>query len=198
MASFLSKFRSKFRRSATAETEALAAKEISDIALEDAVPTEIKAKARHAGMIYNYSRNTRYGTETYTPQEYDLSVVANAIDTDGFFRRAIEKYIELIWKNGFTFIGRNQATVNYIRSRFDQIAQATVMPTEQLMRDISYQLVGYANTYISKVRSDDASGGRIRTTFTGQELTPVAGYFVEDSISIQLAFKPNGEPIGYK
>ena len=85
-----------------------------------------------------------------------------------------------------------------IRKRFEQIAMVTSNPTELLFRDISYQLVQYANTYVSKVRKEEASGGRTRVTFTGQELKPVAGYFVEDSVSMRIAVKNNGDIIGYK
>jgi len=161
-------------------------------------PTKVTAKARHAGMIYNYSWNSRFGEENYSLQEYDMSVVANAVDTDSYFRRAVEKYVELIWKSGYSFVGKNTKAVKYVRKRFEQMAQVTSNPTEELLRTMSYQLVTYANVYISKVRDEDASGGRYRKTFTGQLLAPVAGYFVEDTVSIQLAFKENGEPIGYK
>lgn len=161
-------------------------------------PTEITAKAAHAGMVYNASLSKKFGEESYTPVEYDLSAIANCIDTDSYFRRAVEKYVELIWKAGYTFYGKNPRAVSYIRKRFEQIAMVTNNPTELLFRDISYQLVQYANTYISKVRKEEASGGRTRVTFTGQELKPVAGYFVEDSVSMRIAVKDNGDVIGYK
>lgn len=161
-------------------------------------PTPVYAKAVHAGMVYNPSLATRNGEELYTPAEYNLSTVANAFDTDSYFRRAVEKYVELIWKAGYSFYGKNPNAVTYIRKRFEQIAMVTNNPTDQLFRDISYQLVEFANVYVSKVRSEKASGGKIRKDFTGQELIPVAGYFVEDSVSMYLAVKMNGDPIGYK
>jgi hypothetical protein len=161
-------------------------------------PTPVYSKAAHAGMVYNPSLATRNGEESYTSPEYNLSTVANALDTDSYFRRAIEKYVELIWKSGYNFYGKNPNAVSYIRKRFEQIAMVTNNPTDQLFRDISYQLVTFANVYVSKVRSDKSSGGRPRRDFTGQEFQPVAGYFVEDSVSMQLAVKQNGDPIGYK
>ena len=161
-------------------------------------PTPVYAKAAHAGMVYNPSLATRNGEEIYTPAEYNLSTVANAIDTDSYFRRAVEKYVELIWKAGYNFIGKNPNAVSYVRKRFEQIAMVTDNPTDQLFRDISYQLVEFSNVYVSKVRSDRASGGKPRVDFTGQSYQPVAGYFIEDSVSMYLAVKRNGEPIGYK
>lgn len=161
-------------------------------------PVQVTSKAVHAGMVYNPSLATRNGEELYTPPEYNLSTVANCLDTDSYFRRSVEKYVELIWKAGYSFFGRNSNAVAYVRKRFEQIAMVTSIPTDQLFRDISYQLVEYSNAYISKVRSEKSSGGRKRRDFTGQELSPVAGYFLEDSVSMQLAVKENGDPIGYK
>ena len=161
-------------------------------------PTPVYSKAVHAGMVYNPSLVSRNGEELYTPAEYNFATVANCLDTDSYFRRAVEKYVELIWKAGYSFYGRNPNAVTYIRKRFEQISMVTLIPTDQLFRDISYQLVQYANVYVSKVRSDKASGGKIRRDFTGQEYMPVAGYFVEDCASMYLAVKNNGDPIGYK
>lgn len=161
-------------------------------------PTPVFAKAVHAGLVYNPSLSSKNGEELYTPPEYNLSTVANCLDTDSYFRRAVEKYVELMWKNGYTFYGKNPNAVKYVRKRFEQIAMVTSYPTDLLYRDISYQLIQYGNAYISKVRDEKASGGKRRKTFTGQELAPVAGYFIEDSVSMQLAVKENGDPIGYK
>ena len=161
-------------------------------------PTPVYSKAVHAGMVYNPSLVSRNGEELYTPAEYNFATVANCLDTDSFFRRAVEKYVELIWKAGYSFYGKNPNAVEYIRKRFEQIAMVTLIPTDQLFRSISYELVQYSNVYVSKVRSDKASGGRIRRDFTGMEFMPVAGYFVEDCASMYLAVKNNGDPIGYK
>jgi len=161
-------------------------------------PTPVSTKAVHAGMVYNPSLSSKNGEEMYTPPEYNLSVIANCLDTDSYFRRAVEKYVELIWKAGYSFYGKNPNAVAYVRKRFEQIGEVTANPTDQLFRDISYQLVEYSNVYVSKVRNMKASGGKERRTFTGQLLTPVAGYFIEDSVSMQLAVKENGDPIGYK
>ena len=161
-------------------------------------PTPVTSKAVHAGMVYNPSLATKNGEEMYTPAEYNLSTVANCLDTDSYFRRAVEKYVELIWKAGYGFIGKNPNAVSYIRKRFEQIAMVTDNPTDQLFRDMSYQLVEFSNVYVSKVRSNKSSGGKPRVDFTGQEFQPVAGYFIEDSVSMYLSVKMNGDPIGYK
>jgi len=161
-------------------------------------PKKVNARAKHAGMVYNPSIAEKPGSEIYTQPEYDMTGIANCIDTDSLFRRAVEKYVELIWKSEYKFVGRNINAVKYLRKRLEQIAMVTNTPTDELFRQISYQIVTYSNAYVSKVRDDSASGGSYRRTFTGQVLAPVAGYFVEDTVSMELAVKKNGDPIGYK
>lgn len=162
-------------------------------------PKEVKSRARHAGMVYNSSLTDKYGRQTtYLPPEYDMSSIANAIDTDSYFRRSVEKYVELLWKSGYKMIGKNQNAVNYLRRRFEQIAMVSDLPTKELFKQISYQIITYANVFISKVRDSDASGGSYRTTFNNKRLAPVAAYFVEDTVSMKISVKDNGDALAYK
>jgi hypothetical protein len=153
-------------------------------------------RVKHQGLEYGGSLSKRGAS--FVPSEYDLNQIAAIMDIDSYLRRAVEKYIELILKNGFEFVGKNSSTVKYVRKRFEQIAQVTNIPTNQLFEDLCQQLVAYGNTFISKVRNVKASGGRTRVTFYGKELDPVAGYYVEDATSMNIAKTTNGEIIGYR
>lgn len=163
-------------------------------------PLPVTVKAKHAGLAYNSSiaNSTPQRVSIYFPPEYDLSSIANAVDTDSFFRRAVEKYEELIWKGGYKFLGKNLNAVNYVRKRFEQIAQVSDFPTEELLRQISYQLIIYGNCFISKVRNPRASGGKPFKRMDGKVLPPVAAYFVEDSVSMKVATAENGDVVAYK
>ena len=158
---------------------------------------EVFKRVRNKGIEYNSSVSNR-GELNFRPPEYDLNQIAAVVDIDSYLRRAVEKYVELILKNGFEFVGKNPAAVMYVRKRFEQIAEVTNTPTVQLFDDICHQLVTYSNCFISKVRNDKASGGKRRTTFYGRELKPVAGYFVEDATSMLVAKDINGNILGYK
>lgn len=175
---------------------------LSDKAKEDSKPKKVDTKVHRAGLVYNTNNNFMSGSQSrdkfYRPLEYDMSVIANALDTESYFRRAVEKYVELIWKNGYEFVGKNKRATEYIRARFSQIAMVTRTPTEELFRQITYQIVTYANAFVSKRRNRNASGGRVRITFDGKELQPVAGYFVEDTTSIKVSTDEHGEVKGYK
>lgn len=153
-------------------------------------------KVRHAGLAYNGA--TGRNVVNFKRPEYNLSDIANALDTESILRRSVEKYVELIWKDGFSFVGKNPATLTYIKRRFEEMAVVTGTPTQQMFEDVAQQLVAYANVFVSKARSRVNSTGSIRTTFDGIKLDPIAGYFVEDSTSMEIARKDNGTVVRYR
>lgn len=134
----------------------------------------------------------------FNKTEYDLTEVASALDTESLFRRAVDKYVEHIWKDSFGIVGQDDKAVRYIRKRLSEIAQVTGVPTWQLFENIAQQLVPYYNCFVVKVRSDRSSTGRIRRTFDGRRLQPVAGYFVLDATSIEIARDEHGTVKMYK
>jgi len=118
--------------------------------------------------------------DSFTAPEWDFKEVAEVLQTEAVFRRSVEKYVEQIWKNGFSFVGRNPQTVEYIKKRFNQIAMVTRKPTLTLMQEYAFSLVTYANTLVIKKRNLKSSGGKRRTTFDGAVLNPIAGLYIAD------------------
>ena len=129
----------------------------------------------------NFSRSY-----TLEANQYAFTDIRDALDVEGIFRRSVDKYIELMWKNGFKFIGKNLETVEYIKKRFREIAKVTDKSTYTLFNDISEQLIPYYNCFIVKVRDEKASSGSAWKTFDGTNLKPVAGYFVLPTHEIQI------------
>ncbi|MGD9697439.1 hypothetical protein [Acinetobacter sp.] len=121
---------------------------------------------------------------SFEAPEWDFSTIDQAVKKESLLRRSIEKYVEQIWKNGFEFTGKNANTVNYIRKRFRQINQVSGISALQLFQQIAYSLVVYANVIIVKKRNEQASGGKIRTTFDNKMMKPIAAYFVVSPTSI--------------
>ena len=107
-----------------------------------------------------------------------LLTIYKAFKVEGYLRRARDRYVELIWKNGYKFTGRNKKAKDYIEKRFDQISMVTDKPTEEFFDQIAESLVLYYNAFIVKIRNVSASGGRERRTFYGKQLFPVAAYFI--------------------
>jgi len=162
----------------------------SELGLQDAPATNVRPLRISSSRVVKRIRKTvakfvsQIYRNNYEDPEWDFNEVDRAIQKESLLRRAIEKYVEQIWKNGFEFVGRNPNTVKYIRKRFRQIAQVSGITTLQLFQQIAFSLVAYANVVVVKRRSLKASGGRLRQTFDGKELLPVAAYFVVSPTSV--------------
>lgn len=165
----------------------------------DASKLQITRKIKPVSVVYGKITNSRSGTSNnWNDPEFDFKEIARCLVTESFFRRIVDKYTELIWRNGYKLSGKNPNSIRYIVNRFILIQQATQKPYNQFLRELTQQLVIYNNTFIEKVRNRNASGGRSRTTFYGKELEPVAGYFVVDTTSMKVAKDEHGLPVKYR
>lgn len=118
-----------------------------------------------------------WSRDAFQPGEYDLAEIGRAADTDSYLARSFKKKVGLLMKEGFRFVGKNPATIRYLKTRIAQIERATLYPFLLLMREVAGDLIKYSNAYIVKVRNTKASGGRVRTVKGIGTLNPVAGYF---------------------
>jgi|TARA_B100002003_G_C14131033_1_gene543993 hypothetical protein len=118
--------------------------------------------------------------------EWDFKKVQLAFTNESIFRRSVEKYVEQIRKHSWEFIGNNPTTVEYIRKRFNQIAIVTNKPTAELFDEITFNMVLYSNSIITKQRNRKASGGKERKSFDGFTRVPVAGYQPVDPSSVKV------------
>lgn len=163
-----------------------------DIAIEDEAPTirpELKGIAipenklpaniipvKPQVLTYNSKHNAR---GQFTPPEYDLAIIGRVEDTDSYVAQAYLKKAGLLFKEGYEFVGPNSKTVQYIKLRFQQIARASGIPTDELLKAIGTGLVKKSNVFLYKVRKESASGGRRRVLpGTNKEVEPIAAYFV--------------------
>jgi hypothetical protein len=116
----------------------------------------------------------------FLPPEFDLTQITTGYNTEAYVRQSVDKYIEMMFKAGWDIIGKNQASVDYIKLRLTIMAEMSQLPTDQLFIEIAEDLVKYSNAIIVKARD---SGGLIASTgaplnvvgLAGQP--PVAGYF---------------------
>lgn len=111
-------------------------------------------------------------------QEFDFKTIRRAMDIESILRQAKEKYVQLMWKNGYSIVGKNDKAVKYIKTRFSQIALVTGNPTDKLFREISEELITYHNVYIVKQREVLSSGGTPYINSFGKRVLPIAGLFV--------------------
>jgi hypothetical protein len=139
-----------------------------------------------------YNTNKHKGRGYFRNAEYNLAEVGRIEDTDSYVRQAHNKKVSLLLKEGWTLVGKNPRTIKYIQARFAQISQAGGTPTEQLIRKIASGLVRKSNTFVTKVRKLEASGGRMRSQ-PGKKipLEPVAAYFITPSETMEYEMSGN-------
>lgn len=117
------------------------------------------------------------GGQSFTPPEFDFQSITDAYNTEGYVRQAIDKYIEMMFKADWSWVGKNPNATDYVRMRFRLMAEATQIPTNQLFIEIAEDLVKYCNVVIAKARAKDALPFQgMNVVGVGQNM-PVAGYF---------------------
>lgn len=147
--------------------------------VQEAVPTPGKPQ-----KIRSISR-VQASDEAETP-EFDLAEVNQIFEIDSYARQAVTKYIEFMFKQGYDFSSENQKALQYIKTRFATMAEATSIPTEVLFIQVAEDLVKYHNAFIVKARNADfkwPNGVKVRGIY-GRK--PIAGLFVVDPTTMKV------------
>ena len=124
--------------------------------------------------------NGRAGSDEFESPEWNFDEITAAYGVSSYCRQALDKYIELMFKEGYVFTGPNPEVVDYIRKRFRIMAIATGIPVSQFFIEMAEDLVKYANVFIVKARQKNNKGlqmqGKNLAGVSGK--TPIAGYFL--------------------
>lgn len=134
------------------------------------------------------------GRDQFNGPDFDLEEIISAYNTDSYIRQALDKYIELMFKAGWSFSARNQKALEYIKLRFAYMALATGQPTEQLFIEMGEDLVKFSNVFIAKSRGQ-LPGVKAKGIMSAQ---PVAGYFVLAPTTIGIARDTDGTIVKYQ
>ena len=138
---------------------------------------------------------TNYGyREIFSPAEYDLSQITLIEDGESYVRQAFQKKTALMFKEGEFFQGRNEETVEYIKSRIRQIEFVTGIPWRTLLKTTGKELISKSNFFWVKVRKTNASGG----TVGHKKMKPIAGYFPMAPETVFIRKNPDGSILKYK
>ena len=120
-------------------------------------------------------------------------------NNESIVRQAIDKYVDLMFKSGWSLTGKNQAAVDYVKMRLALLAEGTGIPTEQLLIEIAEDFVLYHNVFILKVRQSNTyqfpSGVKVISNGTTK---PVTGLFLVAPSSITIKRNQNGTVLQYK
>lgn len=99
-----------------------------------------------------------------------------------------------MFKEGEVFTGKNQETIDYIKSRIRQIEFASGIPWRQLLKITGKELIAKSNFFWVKVRSKDRSGG----DKGANKKLPVAAYFPMGAENVKVKKNKSGKIIKYR
>jgi hypothetical protein len=128
-------------------------------------------------------------------EEVDITFtdIKNGYAKDCYIRQGVDKYVDQILKEGYDLYGKNPKAVEYVKTRLKFIAEATMIPTEQLITEIVEDVVKYSNSVIVKVRNSDSTmlpkGQRIQG-INGSD--PIVGYFPQNILTMSQSRDKNG------
>ena len=118
--------------------------------------------------------------------DFDLADIQNGYNTDSYIRQGVDKYVDQIFKEGYSFFGTDTNAVDYLKLRLAYIAEASNTPTNQLLMDIAEDVVKYGNCMIVKARNSDPNALPQGTTVTGlYGKDPVVGYFCANPVTMK-------------
>ena len=124
-------------------------------------------------------------TEFEDPQ-FDLADIQTGYNTDSYIRQGVDKYVDQIFKEGYSFYGADINAVEYLKLRLAYIAEASNTPTSQLLMDIAEDVVKYGNCMVVKARNSDPNAlpqGANVTGLYGKD--PVVDYFCANPVTMQ-------------
>ena len=128
----------------------------------------------------------------------DLEEVQRAYNTDSYIKRAVDKYADLMFKQGWDFSAKNDKASEYVWTRLKLMAEATGTPTDELLYQIAYDLVLFGNAFVVKARakSGASASGVSATGYTSNQ--PVAGYFVLNPTTVTVERDDTGTITAYE
>lgn len=125
--------------------------------------------------------------------EFDLEDIQNGYNTDSYIRQGVDKYVDQIFKEGYSFYGTDTNAVDYLKLRLAYIAEASQTPTNQLLMDIAEDIVKYGNCMVVKARSNDPNAFPQGETLQGlYGKDPIAGYFCANPVTMKCKRDEHG------
>lgn len=116
--------------------------------------------------------------------DFSLEDIQSGYNTDSYIRQGVDKYVDQIFKEGYSFYGTDTNAVEYLKLRLAYIAEATNTPTNQLLIDIAEDVVKYGNAMVVKARSNDPNALPQGVNVTGlYGKDPVVGYFCANPVT---------------
>jgi hypothetical protein len=152
-------------------------------------PTNPKdLKTKRAGIVFVPGGGGTGGRGQFEKPTVGFDEIQNAYETDSYIRQALDKYIYLMFKEGYQFVSKNPKAVEYINARLRLMAFGVGTSPNDLFVEVASTLVKNANVFLIKARQD------IKAKIPGLNVKPiqgigkpVAGYFVQNTSTVTIS-----------
>lgn len=146
---------------------------------------------------FNGLPNSMNSRAVFETPEIDLDRIGEAIDTDSYVRQGINKYRELIWKEGWEIVSENERAASYVWQRIDFMEIAMNRSFDDFLAEVADQLVRYANVFIVKSRGDLAPyfPGKL---YPPEGRNPIVGYYLIPTEQVEILRDRHNKPKWYR
>ncbi len=100
----------------------------------------------------NWGYVPHYGRDDFLPPPFNINDIDVMIALDSLVSRAVFRYIQLIFKEGFTLYSKNPDNVEYIRKRFRIWESDNGHGLDWVLEKIASDIVRYGNSVMVKSR----------------------------------------------
>jgi hypothetical protein len=136
------------------------------------------------------------GSGDFEEPTVDLEEISRAYHTDSYIKKAVDKYSELMFKESWDISGKNEKASEYVWTRLKLMAEVTGQPIDQLLAQISHDMVLFGNAYVVKQRTGKLPQGVAAQGYSANK--PVLGYFPLPPTTMQISRDENGKIIQYQ
>lgn len=172
---------------------------IPSIRKDEKANDQVLKKPKISKMITTKGLVNRWNERPYSRDlglvpSYDFEYFLTLWEKEGLFKRAVDKIVELIMKDGYALTGKNVKTVSYVEKRLAEFAKRTNprKPFKEILRELAFHTVLLGNAYLYTKRNKDQSSGRVWTREDGKEMDPIAGLFVENPANMRIVVDRHG------
>lgn len=180
--------------SAPAEIELYERSLTRDAKSQRALPKLFKMASLAVGMTGLDSLAAR---SSFEPPPQDFDRINKAVDTDSYIRQGLNKYQELLWKEGWEIVSENDEAVKYLKQRIAYMEFAMGKPFQSMLTDITDQLIRFHNAFAMKSRGDLARHFPSRL-YSVNDKQPVVGYYVTPAETIEIQRDKRNRPMRYR
>lgn len=139
------------------------------------VPGNSNVKSKGINPSKGTDRQSSTKNRSLEDSPSDIVDIYTAYNNDALFRKACDKYVDLVFRNGYYFIHDKPELYEYIKLRIRMLEFSMGIPFDEFLRDIVSHIVQYDNAFLLVHRAKlPAQFSRIITGVNGQD--PVIGY----------------------